>query len=112
MSISCEGYIGYTITLKTNLTEKDFDFFHNASETIDFPDRVQLIIDGMCGNYARLICVDEVFECWVDGKEYFSLKGPQLNEEIYEKLNQVYKEMYHQELEREKIEYGLSFHFY
>jgi hypothetical protein len=111
MSISCEAYVGFTVTLKTNLKEEDYDFF-NEAEDIDFPDRVQLIVDGMCGHYARLIYVDENFDCWVDDREYYPLKSLTVTDEIYDKLNQVYKQMYNKDLDRESIEYALSFHFY
>ena len=111
MSISCEAYVGYTVTLKTDLTDEDFNFFREA-ENIDFPNRVQLIVDGMCGHYARLIYVDENFDCWVDNREYYPLKSLTVNDEIYNKLNQVYKQMYNKDLDRESIEYALSFHFY
>ena len=111
MSISCEAYVGYTVTLKTNLTDEDFDFFYGA-EDIDRPARIQIIIDGMCGHYARLICVDEIIDCWCDNKEYFALKSPDVTDEIYDKLNQVYKQLYNKDLDRESIEYALSFHLY
>ena len=111
MSVSCEAYVGYTVTLKTNLKEEDFDFFYDV-EDIELPTRVQIIIDGMCGHYARLIYVDENFDCWVDNREYYPLKSLTVTDEIYDKLNQVYKQMYNKDLDRESIEYALSFHFY
>lgn len=109
MSISCEAYVGFTITLATNLTNEDFDFFDEYE--IDLP-RVRLIVDGMCGHYARLIYVDDCFDCWVDGKEYYLLRNQEITDEIYEVLNQVYKQMYNKDLDREQIEYALSFHYY
>lgn len=111
MSISCEAYVGYAVTLKTDLKEEDFDFFYDV-EDIELPARVQIIIDGMCGHYARLIYVDENFDCWVDNREYYPLKSPTVTDEIYDKLNQVYKQMYNKDLDRESIEYALSFHLY
>lgn len=62
MSVSCKAYIGYTVTLATHLTDEDFEFFNNA-EDIELPDQVQIIGDGMCGHYARLIYVDRVLDC-------------------------------------------------
>lgn len=111
MSVSCEAYIGYTVTLATNLKEEDFEFFYQA-EDIELPDRVQLIVDGMCGHYARLIYVDEIIDCWCDNKEYFALKSPNVNDKIYNALNLAYKALYNKDLDRESIEYALSFHFY
>lgn len=111
MSVSCEAYVGYTVTLKTDLTDEDFDFFYGV-EDIDCPARIQIIIDGMCGHYARLIYVDKILDCWVDDASYFALRSPEVNDEIYEALNQVYKTLYNKDLEREHIEYALSFHWY
>lgn len=111
MSVSCEAYIGYTVTLATDLKEEDFDFFCEREE-IEFPDHVQLIVDGMCGHYARLIYVDEIIDCWCDDKEYFALKSPEATDKIYSALNKAYYALYKRILEREKIEYALSFHFY
>jgi hypothetical protein len=104
--------VGYTVTLKTNLKEEDFDFFREA-ENIEFPKRVQLIVDGMCGHYARLIYVDKIIDCWCDNKEcYFLNKHPVVTVEIYDELNKVYKQMYDKELDNYEIKYALSFHFY
>lgn len=111
MSVSCEAYIGYTVTLATDLTEKDFEFFYNV-EDIELPNRVQLIVDGMCGHYARLIYVDRVLDCWCDDVEYLPLRPEKLTIEIYDALNKVYRQMYHKDLYEEGIEYALSFHFY
>ena len=112
MSISCEAYVGYTVTLKTDLTDEDFDFFREA-ENIEFPKRVQLIVDGMCGHYARLIYVDEVIDCRCDSKEYYPLnKHAVVTVEIYDELNKVYKQMYDKKLDSYEIKYALSFHFY
>ena len=111
MSVSCEAYVGYTVNLATDLKEEDFDFFYNA-EDIELPGRVQIIVDGMCGHYARLIYVDETFDCWCDNKEYFALKSPEVTDKIYSDLNKAYYALYGKLLDREKIEYALSFHFY
>lgn len=111
MSVSCEAYIGYTVTLATDLKEEDFEFFYNA-EDIDLPDRVQIIVDGMCGHYARLIYVDRAFDCWCDYAEYFALKSPEVTDKIFSDLNKAYYALYGKLLNREKIEYALSFHYY
>lgn len=111
MSVSCEAYIGYTVNLATNLKEEDFEFFCNA-EDIDLPDRVQIIVDGMCGHYARLIYVDRVFDCWCDETEYFALKSPEVTDKIFSDLNKAYYALYGKLLDRERIEYALSFHYY
>lgn len=112
MSVSCEAYIGYTVTLATDLKEEDFEFFDNA-EDIELPDRVQIIIDGMCGHYARLIYVDRVLDCWCDDAEYFPLKCPEgIPDKIFRDLNKAYCALYKKLLNKSQIEYALSFHYY
>lgn len=120
MSVSCEAYIGYTVTLKTNLNGDDFDFFWDFLEThgeynqYDCKGKVLLITDGMCGDYARLVFVDEhIEECGVNGgKDYFPLRSlPTIPDNVYEELNKAYKSMYDDELDKGLIEYSLWFHF-
>ena len=118
MSVSCEAYVGYTVTLKTNLNSDDFDFFMDFSEShseynqYHSKGKVQLVVDGMCGEYARLVFVDEhIEECWIEGKDYFPLKSLAVPDNVYEELNKAYKTMYGGELDEGLIEYALWFQF-
>ena len=112
MSVSCEAYIGYTVTLATDLKEEDFEFFYNA-EDIELPDRVQIIVDGMCGHYARLIYVDKILDCWCDEVEYLPLKcSEEIPDKIFRELNKAYCALYKRLLNKNQIEYALSFHYY
>ena len=118
MSVSCEAYIGHTVTLKTNLNGKDFDFFDDFMEThgeynqYDCKGKVLLVVDGMNGSYARLVYVDEhIEECWVEGKHYFPLKNPAIPDNVYEELNKAYHLMYGKELDKTLVEYALWFGF-
>ena len=118
MSVSCEAYIGYTVTLKRNLTGEDFDFFSEFSEThgeynqYDCKGKVLLVVDGMCGEYARLVFVDEhIEECWIEGKDYFILRNHAIPANVYEELSKAYKFLYGEELDKELIEYALWFCF-
>lgn len=109
MSISCEAYVGFTIILATNLTNENFDFFDEHE--IDLP-RVRLIVDGICGHYARLIYADKIIGCWMEDVEYLPLRPEKLTIEIYDALNKVYKHMYNRDLRDLEAEYAISFHFY
>jgi hypothetical protein len=118
MSVDCEGYIGYTVTLKENLTSNDFDFFNDFSEEHGeynkyySKGKVLLIVDGMSGDFARLILVDEKIEdCWIDGKDYFALQSSPVPDNVYEELNKAYKLMYNKDLDKSLIEYALWFLF-
>lgn len=122
MSVDCTGYIGYTVTLKRDLDSDDFDFFndfddeHSEYSQFDFKsknkERTRLVVDGMSGDFARLIFVDEkIEECWIEGKDYFALKSPPVPENVYDELNKAYKLMYGKELDKSLIEYALWFLF-
>lgn len=118
MSISCEAYIGYMVTLKTNLDSEDFEFFNEFQEThdeynqYDCEGKVLLAVDGMCGDSARFVFVDEhIKECWIDGEDYFPLKSPTVPKNVYEELNKAYMSMYGKNLDKDLIEYALWFCF-
>ena len=119
MSTDCRAYIGYTVTLGTNLNSSDFEFFddfletHNEYNQYDCKGKALLVMDGMCGEYARLVFVDEeIKECWISGKDYFSLKSTHISDNVYEELNRAYQSMYKKDLDKGLIEYALWFQFY
>ena len=120
MSVDCEAFIGYTITLKEALSHEDFDFFakftnkHNEYNqwNHDSKSKVKLYQDGMNGLYARLVYIDEhIEECWITGKDYFPLRSKSIPNDIYDELNKAYKLMYKKDLDKNLIEYSLWFHF-
>lgn len=122
MSVDCTGYIGYTVTLKRDLYGDDFDFFndfddeHGEYSQWDFKnkstERVRLVVDGMNGEFARLIFVEHKIEdCWINGKDYFALQSQSVPDNVYEELNKAYKLMYDKDLDKSLIEYALWFLF-
>lgn len=120
MSVDCEAFIGYTVTLKEKLSHEDFDFFEEFTlkhkeyfkYNHESKSNVKLIVDGMWGFYARLIYIDEhIEECWVEGKKYFPLKNQSIPDDVYDELNKAYNLMYKKDLDKNLIEYSLWFHF-
>lgn len=119
MSVDCEAYIGYMVTLATDLDSGAFEFFNEFSELhdeynlYDCVGNVVLVVDGMCGSYARFVFVDEHIEdCWISGKDYFPLKNHgEIPENVYEELNKAYMALYGTRLDRDQIEYALLFVF-
>lgn len=119
MSTDCRAYVGYTVTLKTNLNSDDFEFFNDFLEIHDeynqynCKGKVLLAIDGMCGEYVRFVFVDEeIEECWIKGKDYFPLTSTSVPDNVYEELNKAYHSMYKKDLDKDLIEYALWFQFY
>lgn len=122
MSVDCTGYIGYTVTLKEDLTSDDFDFFNDFDDAHseysqwsfknDGTERVRLVVDGMSGDFARLILVDKKIEdCWVNGDDYFALRSNNVPNDVYDELNKAYRLMYEKDLDKSLIEYALWFLF-
>ena len=73
---------------------------------------MRLVVDGMSGDFARLIFVeDKIEDCWVDGKDYFALKSGDIPDNVYDELNKAYQLMYGKELDKSLIEYALWFLF-
>ena len=122
MSVDCTGYIGYTVTLKRDLDSDDFKFFndfddeHEEYSQWEFKsknkERVRLVVDGMNGDFARLIYVDHKIEdCWINDKDYFPLSDIPIADSVYEEINKVYRLMYSKDLDKSLIEYALWFYF-
>lgn len=118
MSMECEAYIGYTVTLKEDLEGEDFDFFNEFIETHDEYNQyecegtVLVVVDGVSGCYARLIFVDKhIEECWISGRDYFPLKTVPVPPYVYDELNKAYRAMYDKDIVYSSIEYALSFVF-
>lgn len=113
MSVDCELYIGYTVNLKSDLKSEDFNFFHNFDEYDEFncQGKVTLLVDGMNGNYARIIFVDkkinDIWEC----DDYYKFSNGNIPYKVYNEMNKLYKAMYEKELDKDLIEYGLTVHF-
>ena len=113
MSVDCELYIGYTVNLKENLKGEDFDFFcdFNQYDHFDCEGEVKLLVDGMNGEYARLIFVNkQILDIW-ECDNYYKLQVETIPDNVYSALNEAYKTMYGKELDKDLIEYGLTVHF-
>ena len=75
-------------------------------------ERVRLVVDGMSGDFARLVFVEHKIEdCWVNGEDYFALRSQAVPDDVYEQLNKEYKLMYNKDLDKSLIEYALWFLF-
>lgn len=115
MSTESELYVGYTVNLKTDLTSEDFsqlDEFLEANpeyNRFDCVGHVSLIVDGMCGDFARLIYVEhhvrELYSC-----PYLKLSKTDIPDDVYAKLNIAYTKLYGKELDRECIDYSAWVH--
>ena len=122
MSVSCEQFIGYTLTVKEKLTHEDFEFFHEFLDK--HPEyrknrdkgQVALIIDGMNGEYARLVYIEKnLKDCQYDGDEFYNkLSDEKPDYEVYSAITQVYEELYGTAfgfVNANRIEHAMWFHY-
>ena len=97
MGVDIEKIKGFTVALKENLMPEDFEFFNSLEDNYkEFayggeyychnlkPNKVALIVDGMCAEYARLVYIESVVKntdmCSDD--EYLLLKEKEISQEI------------------------------
>ena len=118
MSTRSNLYVGYTVTLKTDLSGNDFNFFDEfTSKHGEYTDKgkgcVLLICDGMSGEYARLVFIDaHISDVWSETDDYVVLRDISVPDEVYNELNKPYKMMYGKDLDKNLIQYALWCHYY
>ena len=120
MSVECNRIVGWTVKIQEKeLSNDDFDFYNEFTENnkeYDFngfdaePNKVYFIVDGMNGEYARLVyaestgtgddyCYDEI--------QYLKLAETEVPEHIFNKLNKAYKKLKGEELDKKLIEHAM-----
>ena len=126
MGVDIERIIGFTVKLKEDLSHNDFEFFENVEEKYkEFAyggensqfnmksNAVALVVDGMNGNYARLVYVENVKRVYdaYDEDPYTLLRPIEIPEEIYNELNIAYQKIYETPLDKKLIEHSLWYHW-
>ena len=128
MSVRCEMFLGWTVKLiEGDVSDNDFEFFEQLEEIepdfqafkgkyslyTDDDTKVKLVVDGMNGLYVRLIYVHKNKPIYSSGDEidYEKLSNEQVPDDIYNELNECYKKIYDKDLEKDKVEYALWYHW-
>lgn len=115
MSVNSEIYWGYTVELEDQLTDIDFDKYHEFIELHPEYNRyndkntVQLVIDGMGGEYVRLIYVIEHIKDFY--KDFFYCAKTENEEYIYNELNKAYRMLENKDLDKSLIKLAFWSHF-
>ena len=117
MQLNSAQYIGYAVTIKTNLTGDDLDFFldfiskHSEYDQWKKKGKVLLILDCMNQTYARLVFIDVHMPClWTKTEEdYIVLRNSSVPEEVYNELSKPYKMMYGKDLDKNLIQHAIWF---
>lgn len=106
MSVDCRIITGLTIEFAHDLNSFDFKKYHKFVEkypeldeyTYDRADRegkLLLIVDGMSGEFCRLVQVDKLIAGNIgEGNEFVELAAPSscFNPELIGKMSEIYKE--------------------
>lgn len=102
MSVDAKLYIGYGIDI-------GYDKFSKYEERVDYnydferDDGTELIIDGMCGNYALVMSVlDVVDDLYSGSDDVLELEIPN-KAEVVEKLKSAYKEITGEDASNEDV---------
>lgn len=120
MSVSCEQFVGYTLTVKTKLNSQDFEhfeqFLRNHPEYGKLAEaKIALIVDGMNGLYARFIYIDNHvsgLQVVDDDIDYTTLSRVEAPDEVYNEMQKAYNLLYAKPLDNSlKIEYAVWFHY-
>ena len=107
MSVNCEMFMGWTVKLiEGDVTNQVFDFFNNLEEV---NPKIKLIVGRMFGESVGLIYVTKNEK--VRGFSYEKLSNEQVPDDIYNELNECYKKIYNKDLEKDKVEYSLWYHW-
>ncbi len=117
MSVEWKAYLGYTVTVKENLSDDDFEAYdsflneHPEYNRYDAENCVSLVIDGMNGQYARLIFALITFD---DEREfdYYEVKKRTLFEPIYSQLAEAYHMLTGRLLDPAAVEFALWFNYH
>lgn len=121
MSVECNQIIGWTVKIKEDLNSDDFEKFDEFKDEHlelslslnDEPNRVYLVVDGMNGDYARLVYAEYTGtgEDVCDGESYLKLHDKGVPNEIFCALNKVYQELTGDPLDESKVEHSMWFHW-
>lgn len=102
MSVDAKVYIGYGINI-------GYDKFNEYEERVDYnydferDDGTEIVIDGMCGNYALVMSVlDIVEDLYSSTDEVLELEIPN-KDEVVEKLKSAYKEITGEDASNEDV---------
>lgn len=120
MGVSCEQFVGYTLTVKTKLNSQDFEHFeqflrnHPEYGTLA-ENKIALIVDGMNGLYARLVYIDNRvsgLQVVDDDTDYTALNTVEAPDAVYDEIQKAYNLLYAEPLSNPlKIEYAVWLHY-
>ena len=102
MSVDAKLYIGYGIDI-------GYEKFNEYEERVDYnydferDDGTELVIDGMCGNYALVMSVlDVVDDLYSGSDDVLELEIPN-KDQVVEKLKAAYKEITGEDASNEDV---------
>lgn len=116
MSVEWKAYLGYTVNVKNNISNEDFEIYdaflneHPEYNRYDAENRVSLVVDGMNGQYARLIFALKTFDDAWEG-DYYKIYGQTAFEPVYSQLTEAYHLLTGNLLDPTAVELALWFNY-
>ena len=120
MSVECNRIRGFTYSMPyidlsklENIFGDEFDdIYFSAYDTET--NKVYIVNDGMNGDYTRIVCPEKIQGpyCYQDGDDsYYKVSSEECPQEIYDKMNDLYRKVYDKDLDKSKIEKAIWYHW-
>ena len=120
MSVECNRIRGFTYSMPyidlsklENIFGDEFDdIYFSAYDTET--NKVYIVNDGMNGDYTRIVYPEKIQGpyCYQDGDDsYYKVSSEECPQEIYDKMNDLYRKVYDKDLDKSKIEKAIWYHW-
>ena len=119
MSVECNRIRGFTYTMpymrekfESMLGDKFYDFYFSAYDSEI--NKVYIVNDGMNGDYTRIVYPEKIQGpyCYQDGDDsYYKVSNEECPQDIYDKMNALYRKVYDKDLDKSKIEKAIWYHW-
>lgn len=110
MSVSAEIFIGFAVEIPYEKDRDLIDNFLDSNPEYDlyndgnYKNNIKFVIDGMCGDYIRLMYILSYSDIgYSDGYSRYDVLNLVCPEEMFEKLNSVYMQIYKDTLKEDQV---------
>lgn len=109
MGVDCTIYAGYKIDFSEAVDDQDFlDLVNDKINEFKF-SKVELIIDGMCGQYAYLFYKEGELDAFYGTSDQIILD--ENKDEAYEQLSKIYFAIMNKDLKENKVKHVVIAHY-
>lgn len=120
MSVECNRIRGFTYNMPYVDLSKLEDIFGDEFDNIYFSaydtetNKAYIVNDGMSGEYTRIVYPEKLQGpyCYqADDDSYYKVSGEECPQDIYDKMNNLYKKIFNKDLDKLKIEKAIWYHW-